>query len=268
MDLLKQTVQDIKELKIQGAEGVAEAGLKAWDSVKNKKKATKLLLSARPTEPMLKNVLFLANNGISIRKIESKLKKDKENIYKLGSKLIKNNSTVFVHCHSSIVIGILKKAKDEGKNFEVHNSETRPLYQGRITSRELSNYGIKVIHYTDSSAMIGMKKADLFLFGSDAITKKGSYNKIGTNMFAEIAATYFKIPVYSCTHSWKVADKVKVEQLSRKDIWPSAPNKVEIHNPAFELAETKFLSGIVSELGVLPVKEFVKKAKEELKKVK
>ena len=87
-------------------------------------------------------------------------------------------------------------------------------------------------------------------------------------MFAEVATNYFKIPTYSCTHSWKITDKVEVEELARKDIWQSAPRNIEIHNPAFELTEAKFITGIVSELGTLLVKDFVKKAKEELRKIK
>lgn len=264
MTSLDKTVKNIKSLKIQGAESIAEAGLEAWKEAEDKKKATESLLNARPTEPMLKNVLFLANQGVSISKIKRKLKRDKQEIFKIGSKLIDDGSVVFVHCHSSTVVGILKQAYEEGKRFEVHNTETRPFYQGRITSRELVEEGISVTHYTDSSAMVAMRKADLFLFGSDAITKKGSYNKIGTEMFAEVAAEYFNIPVYSCTHSWKVADEVKVETLSRKDIWPEAPKGVRIHNPAFELAESQFIQGIVSELGVLSVDNFLTKAKKSL----
>lgn len=268
MDLLKKAVEDIKSLKVQGAESIAEYGLKAWDKAKDKERATKLLISSRPTEPMLHIVLFLANNGIPVKRIRSKLRSDKKKIYKIGAKLIKNKSIIFVHCHSSTVTGILKEAKKQGKKFEVHNTETRPFYQGRITSTELANEGIKVIHYTDSSAMVAMKKADLFLFGADAITSRGPYNKIGTGMFAEVASRYFKIPVYSCTHSWKVANRVKVEQLSRRDIWAESPKKVEIHTPAFELVEARFIDGIISELGILPVREFVKKARDELEKIK
>lgn len=268
MDLLKQTVENIKSLKIQGAESIAEEGLKAWERAKDKKKATLELIKSRPTEPMLYNILFLANKGVSPKKILIKLEDDKKYIYRIGANLIKNKSIIFVHCHSSIVVGILKEAKKQGKKFEVHNTETRPLYQGRITASELLQAGIKVFHYTDSSAMIAMKKADMFLFGSDAVTTKGSYNKIGTEMFAEVASKYFKIPVFSCTHSWKVADKVEVEQLSRRDIWPEAPKEIEIHNPAFELAEAKFITGVISELGILSVNDFVKKAKEELRRIK
>lgn len=268
MSLLSSTIKDIKSLKIQGAESIAEKGLLAWESAKNKESATKQLLASRPTEPMLKNVLFLANNGISVKKIEKKLIKDKQKIYKLGSKLIRNKSTVFVHCHSSIVAGILKEAKNNGKNFKVNNTETRPFYQGRITSRELSDYGIQVEHYTDSSAMLAMQKADLFLFGSDAIIIKGSYNKIGSNMFSEIARRCFNIPIYSCTHSWKITDKVTVEHLSRKDIWPEAPKNVKINNPAFELVDSKNITGVVSEIGIFSIKEFVKKASEELRRMK
>ncbi|UCD03675.1 MAG: hypothetical protein JSW73_03990 [Candidatus Woesearchaeota archaeon] len=268
MDLLKKTVEDIKSLRVHGAESIAEYGLKAWEKSKDKDRATKLLINSRPTEPMLHIVLFLANSGVSPKKIMSKLQEDKKRIYKIGAKLIKNKSIVFIHCHSSTVNGILKEAKKQGKKFEVHNTETRPFYQGRITSRELAQEGIRVVHYTDSSAMVAMKKADLFLFGADAVTSRGPYNKIGTEMFAEVARKYFKIPVYCCTHSWKVTDRVRVEQLSRRDIWSEAPKKVEIHTPAFELAEAKFVTGIISELGILPVKEFVKKAREELRKMK
>ena len=44
MDLLKQIVEDIKSLKIQGAESVAENGLKAWVKAKDKKKINALAL--------------------------------------------------------------------------------------------------------------------------------------------------------------------------------------------------------------------------------
>jgi len=76
MDLLNQTIADIQSLKIQGAQGVAEAGLKAWKAAKDKKNAAKLLLNARPTEPMLKNILVLLNKGVSTGKILKKLKED------------------------------------------------------------------------------------------------------------------------------------------------------------------------------------------------
>ena len=56
-------ISDIKSIKVQGATNVAKAALKAYGLFSNKK-SKKKLLSLRPTEPMLENVLDLAEKGI------------------------------------------------------------------------------------------------------------------------------------------------------------------------------------------------------------
>jgi len=262
MATLKQTVRDIKTLKIQGSQTTAEAALLAWAKAKDKQKATKMLMATRPTEPMLFNALAAANAGHNPHKLINHFKLDKKHIAKIGAKLIHDGMAVFTHCHSSTVVEILKEAKKQGKRFEVHNTETRPLYQGRITAKELANAGINVKHYVDSAAMVAMKKADIFLFGADAIVNDGVYNKIGTEMFAEVASTYFKIPVYSCTHSWKFSQKpIVVEQRPASEIWKGVPKGIEVYNPAFELAEKKFITGIVSQLGIFSFKQFLRQVK-------
>jgi len=258
---VKKVSKDIKSLKIQGATNVAIAALNAWYSVepRNQKRAKEQLLSTRPTEPMLSHVLKAAENGAKKKDILNYIKYSEEEISDRGAKLIKNGMIVFTHCHSSTVVNILKKAKAQGKKFEVYNTETRPLFQGRLTAKDLVKAGIKVTHFIDSAAMAAMKKADLFLFGADAITKDGVYNKIGTEMFAEVAHTYFKIPVYSCSISWKYIDKTKVEQRDEREVWLNRPRGVKIYNPAFELAEKKFLNGIITEIGVIKPNEIIKK---------
>lgn len=262
MATLLQTIRDIETLKIQGAQNIAEAGLKAWAKAKDKAKATRLLISVRPTEPMLFHSLAAVNAGQSPYELIKRFQADKKRIAKIGARLIHNGMQIFTHCHSSTVVEILKEARKLGKKFEVHNTETRPRYQGRETARELANAGIKVHHYIDSAAMVAMKKADIFLFGADAITKQGVYNKIGTELFAEIAATYFRIPVYSCTHSWKFSHKpVTIEQRPKSEIWRGVPKGIRIYNPAFELAEKKFIKGIVSQLGIYGFNRFLKNIK-------
>jgi len=259
MATLREVVRDIKNVKIQGATAIAIAALKAWMQAKDKVRATKLLISARPTEPLLFHAIAAANAGQDPQELIERLIADKKRIVKYGAELIKNNMVVFTHCHSSTVVDILKEAKKEGKNFEVRNTETRPLFQGRITSKELAKAGIKVKHYVDSAAMEAMRGAHIFLFGADAITKEGVYNKIGTRMFAEIAVTYFKIPTYSCAHSWKFSkEKIIVEERPKSEVWRNAPKGIEIYNPAFELVERKFIKGVVSQLGIFSFNKFLK----------
>jgi ribose 1,5-bisphosphate isomerase len=262
MATLQQVVANIKSLKIQGSQTIAEAALKAWASAKNKKKASKLLKSARPTEPMLFRALHAVETGADPLKLIEKFGKDRQKIAQFGAGLVKNNSVVFTHCHSSTVVDILKTAKAQGKKFIVHNTETRPMFQGRITATELAKAGIPVKHFVDSAAMNAMKNADVFLIGADWISQKGVANKIGTELFAEIANKYFKIPIYCCSHSWKYSDKgIKLEQRPAKEVWQNVPRGIDVHNPAFEIAEAQHIKGIISELGILGHKEFIKRVK-------
>jgi len=58
--------------------------------------------------------------------------------------LVKNRDVIFTHCHSTNVVNSLIYAKKKGKKFQVYNTETRPLFQGRKTANELKKAGIKV----------------------------------------------------------------------------------------------------------------------------
>lgn len=260
MATLDKVVSDIKNLKIQGAENIAEAALTAWDRAGDKNSAARKLISARPTEPMLQKVIYIAASGVPVNEILNKLKNDKNKIYKNGAKLIINGMKIFTHCHSSTVVGILKEAKKQGRKFEVHNTETRPMLQGRITASQLAGAGIKIHHYVDSAAMQAMKNADLFLIGADAITPEGIYNKIGTGMFAD-TANCLGIPVYCCAHSWKFAKNVKVEERGKEEVWKGAPKGIIIHNPAFELAKKKLIGRVVCENGILSYQKFLDMSK-------
>jgi translation initiation factor 2B subunit (eIF-2B alpha/beta/delta family) len=256
--------KDIKSIKIQGAKNVAKAGFRAYKLVPTKISQNKLL-SLRSTEPMLENLLKIADT-LSYNQLLKKLKQNQEIINKEVFKLIKNNSVIFTHCHSSSVINALIYAKNNGKKFEVYNTETRPLYQGRKTSKELKKARIKVTMFVDDAARIALtknqktRKAHLMLIGADAITKKATFNKVGSGMFAQIAKAN-KIPVYIISDSLKYTSKpITIEQRNKDEVWDTE-QKIKIENPAFEAVEIKYISGIISELGTLSYKQFIKKHK-------
>ena len=56
--------KDIKNIKIQGARNIAKAALRAYSLIPTKA-SKKKLLSLRPTEPMMENVLDMAEEGKS-----------------------------------------------------------------------------------------------------------------------------------------------------------------------------------------------------------
>ena len=259
-----QICKDIKSIKIQGAKNIAIAGFKAYKLFPNKQSKNKLL-KLRPTEPMLENLLKQADN-ITEKQLIKKLKQNQEIINKQVLKLIKNNFVVFTHCHSSTVIKALINAKKKTKKFEVYNTETRPLYQGRKTAKELKKARIKTTMFVDSALGValskeqGTKKADIVLLGADAIIKKGVINKIGSEVIAKIAKSE-KIPVYVIADSLKYSSKkTKIEQRDFNEVWKTN-KKIKIKNPAFEFIKRKYITGIISELGNLSYSEFLKKLK-------
>ena len=286
-----QVVQDIKTLRIQGAEGVAREGvrslllvLKESHAVTQEAVLAELyhardqLIAARPTEPCLRNALaYIFHNIYSYDEHHSLFQMftqrvnevilffdtSKHKIAQLGAAKIRHGSIVYTHCHSSTVVAVLLAAKKQRKKFIVHNTETRPLFQGRRTAAELASAGIPVKHYVDSAAGIAMKDAHLALFGSDAITSYAVYNKVGSGIFAELLAAR-KIPLYICSDAWKFdahaskRHKEVVEIRSSKEVWEHAPRHVIVEDPAFEAIIMPEVKAFITELGVQSPSVFLK----------
>ncbi|MBD3247493.1 hypothetical protein GF378_02630 [Candidatus Pacearchaeota archaeon] len=256
-------VKDIKNIKIQGARNVAKAALNAY-FLKKTKSAKKKLLSSRPTEPMMQKVLQKADKTPK-KELLAHFDIAQEEINKHALKIIKNGDIIFTHCHSTNVSNALIHAKKQGKKFQVYNTETRPLYQGRKTAKELRKAGIKVTMFADSALGValskeqGTKKADKVFLGADALLKKGVINKIGSEVIAQIAKNN-KIPVHIVADSWKFTKKdIPMEQRKLNEIWDRAPKNIKIKNPAFEFVPKKYIKTIISELGNLKYSDFVKK---------
>lgn len=283
----EQIIKDIKDLKIQGAENVAKAGVSAISQLLQENisennlilyskllKCKSSLENARPTEPCLRNTLTLLFYDVNENNFNTQIKKNivlaeehftktHQVITEIGVKKIKDGMVVFTHCHSSAVLDILKQAKKNGIKFSVKNTETRPLFQGRITAKELANEKIPVEHFIDSAGRLAVKVSDIMIIGADAITTEGYViNKIGSEMFAE-AAKKKDIPVYVCTDSWKfdVAtvygyDEI-IEQRYKEEVWKDAPSGVKISNFAFEKINPNLITGVISELGIFSPEIFV-----------
>jgi translation initiation factor 2B subunit (eIF-2B alpha/beta/delta family) len=262
-----QIAESIKKVKIQGARNIAKAALYAYSLVPSKI-SIKKLLSLRPTEPMLERVLNLTKKE-PYQRILNHFDASQSKINKYVLKLIKNNDIIFTHCHSTNVTTALIYAKNKGKKFQVYNTETRPLFQGRRTAKELGKAGIKVTMFVDSASAIAIEKEDkkdkiysnkIFL-GADALLNNGIINKIGSGVISEIAHNN-KIPVYIIADSWKYSNKkIPIENRNLNEIWNRAPKNIKLKNPSFEFVSKKYIKGIVSELGILSYEKFVRKRK-------
>jgi ribose 1,5-bisphosphate isomerase len=264
-----QVLQDIKSLRIQGAEHVARAAVEALARLVKERgslavtKEAEQLRQARTTEPMLRNAIdyFLKNatakNADIVRdRIISGFDEGDRRIAEYAAGLIKANGTYVTHCHSSTVIAAFRLAKEQGISFTVHNTETRPLFQGRKTSQELAALGIPVTHYVDSAARVALKACDAVFLGADALLVDGKVvNKIGSEMVAELAHSR-SIPVYVLAHSWKFDPasakgfKEKIETRSPAEVWADAPPGIVVENLAFELILPRYVTAVITEQGI------------------
>ena len=286
-DPVTTTVKQIRRLEIQGARNVAIAAIKAIeahasrteaptkkDFLRELIKAKDALFASRATEPLMRNALRLIINQIDkseernvkrLAEIVSQASKqfleDLENsrkrIAEIGAKRIRSNSVILTHCHSSTVTNLLKRAKYEGKAFEVICTETRPVLQGQITAKEMLDLGVKTTFIVDSATRFFMNTVDLVLVGADAITSEGNViNKIGTSMVALIAHEA-RTPLYVVTELLKFdpatmsGDYEKIEERSPSEIWKNAPNELTIRNPAFDVTRRDFIHGIICEDGMI-----------------
>lgn len=250
------------------------------------KQAIALLRQARATEPMLFNGLnyclasykTLVAKKTDLKTITTKLFQtcksylgdiEREKVLRpmIGAKLIKKNMNIMTHCHSWSVVKLLVTAHQQGKNIHVYNTETRPLYQWRRTSQELIKAGVPDTMITDDSAPFFVDNLyesdvyiDMVIIGSDAIKLDGSvYNKVGSFAIA-FAAWHSKIPVYVVGSLTKVdtENTVKIEQRSGKELRSDAPKWLDILNYAFDMVPAKFITGIITEYGIIKPKDIKK----------
>ncbi len=278
----------IRKLEVQGARNVAIAAIKALEVLaeetraKTRKEfmnelseARATLFASRATEPLMRNAVRWIISQVeqsgkqqvaALAKIVSSsssqflknLEASKECIAEVGAKRIRDNSVVFTHCHSSTVTYLLRKAKEDGKTFEVVCTETRPVFQGRITAKELLALGVKTTFIVDSAARSFMRNADLVIVGADAITSEGNViNKIGTGTIALLAHEARK-PFYVVSELLKFdpatacGDYEQIEERSPDEVWKGAPEKLIVRNPAFDVTRRDFIHGVICEEGIIP----------------
>jgi len=276
MDIISQTVQDIKSLKIQGATNIVKTSLNAlsvWSSeektfsINDFKKKAESLYKARPTEPFVTNVLIWTIKkleGTGLEKTKDVLEEQKkylqeitEKIIDIGASSLEGKKIILTHCHSSNVEEIIKRLHKKDNTIEVFATITEPLHQGEITAKNLSEFGVKVTMITDGEAAFMIshednQKINVVLIGADVILKDGSViNKVGSYGIA-LSAGNANIPLYVIASLLKFTpDEIKIEERNGNEIWDNPPKGVKIFNPAFDKVPEKFITGIITEEGII-----------------
>ena len=196
-----------------------------------------------------------------------------ESIGQNGQTLIPDGGAVLTHCNAGALatagigtaLAPMYLAHKNGKRFRVYVDETRPLLQGaRLTAWELTQAGIETVLICDNMAASLMQagKINAVITGADRIAANGdTANKIGT-LGVSILAKHYGVPFYiaapSSTFDLAIesGEQIPIEQRDAEEICtfgdrPTAPDGVDVFNPAFDVTPAEHITAIITEQGIV-----------------
>ncbi len=213
------------------------------------------------------------------------------NIGEHGNRLIKNNFNILTHCNAGALACVdygtalapIRIAHYSKKNIFVYADETRPRNQGMfLTAWELAQEKIPHAIIADNAAGFYMKnkKIDMAIVGADRIAMNGDVaNKIGTYEKAVLAKEnnipfYVAAPLSTFDVNCATGNDIPIEERSQDELLyisgideknnikklRIAPKESSAKNPAFDVTPAKYITGIITEKGVIkPVKEEIER---------
>jgi len=291
----------IRKLKIRGAPAIGVAGAyaialgalgitataEAGFREKLKEVTSSIIAATRPTA---RNLFWAvermerASTGKDTEQIKKSLVEEAmrieaeeteatRKISELGAELIPDNATVLTHCNTGplattgygTALGVIIRAKAEGRNIRVLADETRPLLQGaRLTAWELMRAGVPVTVITDLMSGFFMSRGEItcVIVGADRIAANGdTANKIGTYPLAVLAKEhnipfYVAAPTTTVDLSLATGAGIPIEERGADEVTHiaglrTAPEGVAVFNPAFDVTPHRFITAIITERGII-----------------
>jgi methylthioribose-1-phosphate isomerase len=201
-----------------------------------------------------------------------------------GAQVVADGARVLTHCNAGALatagygsaLGVIRAAVEQGKKVAVFADETRPFLQGaRLTAWELVREGIHTTVITESMAgpLMRAGEIDLVVVGADRIAANGdTANKIGTYTVAVMAKEhnipfYVAAPLSTIDLSTPDGDRIPIEERDQREVShlggsQLTPAGAYIRNPAFDITPFRYISGIITERGILkpPYSESLKQA--------
>ncbi len=189
----------------------------------------------------------------------------------IGAEILPEGN-ILTHCnagslatvHLGTVGAVLRVIHKEGKLKLLWVDETRPVLQGaRLSAWEYHYDGIPLKLITDNMAGFVMQqgKVDAIIVGADRIVANGDFaNKIGTYTLAVLAKEhripFFTVaPLSTIDMSLKSGKEIPIEERKPEEVLTCGGCKiapdVDVYNPAFDITPHKYLTGIITEKGVV-----------------
>ncbi|MCB1850469.1 MAG: hypothetical protein KDI83_06745 [Gammaproteobacteria bacterium] len=227
------------------------------------------LVAARPSMAPIENLLDAWSNGLGhldsssltvLRSTAAELAR--EGIWQSKRALLRSaenaaaqigdDKTLITHSLSSTLLAVFERL--QARNIRVIVTESRPLNEGHILARRLSDWNIPTQLITDAQLGLFTAQADLALLGADSLLPDGSLvNKAGSLLLA-LAANHSGVPLYVCCESFKQRrtgqTQMPLEEMAAGELGaPSLPG-VRARNIYFDITPASLISRWIDEHGV------------------
>ncbi|MFH1101144.1 MAG: S-methyl-5-thioribose-1-phosphate isomerase [Methanobacteriota archaeon] len=280
-----KTVEDvafaIKAMVVRGAPAIGAAAVYGMAlGKKNPMESAALLRGTRPTaydlfyaiDYMLEKITTGEDaDDAASRYVEDLISRCKR-IGEYGERLINDGMQILTHCNAGALATVdygtalapLRIAQRKNKKIFVYADETRPRLQGLLTAWELHHEEIPHIVIADNAAGYFMRtgEVDLVIVGADRIAQNGDVaNKIGTYEKAVVAKEngipfYVAAPMSTFDQTIKDGKQIHIEERSGDEITDIHgtkvfPGWVQVKNPAFDITPKKYITGYITENGII-----------------
>lgn len=187
------------------------------------------------------NLSALRQMAVNIaRNCLNEIEASRQKVIENGASLISSEMTIMTCSYSSVVIACLLQARQQGRSFNLLAAQSQlsphhPAY-GELLVGELAQQGISGQVFPDRDVENLVGRADLILFGADAVLVDGSLiNGYPSLNMARAAFNSTKnIPV-----------NVSCETLK------FTTQKLSVSEEGFDIVPAAYLTGIITEKGII-----------------
>jgi methylthioribose-1-phosphate isomerase len=279
----REMAQAIRDMVVRGAPAIGVSAafgvVLAHMAGEDLEEADRLLRQSRPTAVNLFHALDrmrphfgdLKGSLEEAKALWREVEETERAISQHGAKVLKGQ--VLTHCNTGplatggwgTALGAILEAHRQGRVRHVWVDETRPYLQGaRLTAFELMKAGVPATLIADNMAGFLMQRGqvDAVIVGVDRMALNGDFaNKIGTYALAVLAhhhgiPFYAALPLSSVDPRLETGQGIPIEERPPEEVThirglPIAPPGFPAYHPAFDVTPHRFLTGIVTEKGVL-----------------
>lgn len=216
-------------------------------------KLTQFLTTSRSSDEIKNKIQEIIDIYIQTIKLASKT------ISLIIQTKISNDDLILIYGYSSLINDILIRAQISGKKFKIVIVDARPHLEGKEQMRRLVKHGIDCSYMLINAISFIMPKVNKVFLGAHGILANGAViSRIGTAQIALIANT-FNVPVLVASETYKSSLRTQTDCIvhnelgNPNDLLNQQTNKfLNILNITYDLTPPEFITGVVTELGIVP----------------